>query len=112
MRTSLFHIMRSYRKKRKHDTIVRVEKRVKHLKRSDIAEAVGWIGSVAILGSYFLLSFGIIDGQSYIYHSLILVGSIGLAIITFRHRAFQSFVVNTAFFVFATIALVRLFILS
>lgn len=89
-----------------------MEKRVKHLKRSDIAEGIGWIGSIAILGSYFLLSFGIIDGKSYTYHSLVLFGSIGLAIITYRHRAFQSFVVNTAFFIFATIALVRLFILS
>ena len=112
MRTSLINIMRSYIKKRKHDTIVRVEKRVKHLRRSDIAEGIGWIGSVAILSSYSLLSLDIIDGQSYLYHSLILVGSVGLAIITFRHRAFQSFVVNSAFFVFAAIALIRLFFFS
>jgi hypothetical protein len=89
-----------------------MEKRVKHLKRSNIAEYLGWIGSIAILSSYSLLSFGIITGQSYIYHSLVLIGSAGLALITYRHRAYQSFIVNSAFTAFAVIALVRLFILS
>lgn len=87
-------------------------KRVHHLEKSQVAEILGWIGTVAILGSYALLSLGIITGQSYIYHTLVLIGSIGLAIITYRHRAFQSFTVNVTFFVLAIVALVRLVIIG
>lgn len=92
--------------------MVRMEKRTKHLKKNQTAEIIGWVGSVSILSSYGLLSTGIINGSSYIYHTLVLFGSIGLALITYRHRAFQSFTVNIAFGVFATLALIRLFLFA
>src|SRR3990167_693998 len=97
-------------KKRKHDMMGRMERRIKHLKKSQTAELIGWIGSVSILSSYGLLSMGIIDGASPIYHMLVLFGSIGLALITYRHRAFQSFTVNIAFGFFAILALIRIFL--
>lgn len=89
---------------------MQMERRIKHLKRNDIAEAIGWVGTVGILTSYILLSLGIISGQSYLYHSLVLIGSAGLALITYRHRSFQPLAVNLTFCVFAVIALIRLFI--
>ncbi|HEY0965292.1 MAG TPA: hypothetical protein VGE13_02310 [Candidatus Saccharimonadales bacterium] len=89
-----------------------MERRIKHLSKSQLAETLGWIGAIAILGSYGLISFGIIDSNSILYHSLMLAGSSGLAIITYRHRAFQSFTVNTVFSILAIIAIARLLMLA
>lgn len=112
MRTSLQCIMRRFAKKRKRVTLIRMKRRIKHLSKSELAETLGWIGAVAILGSYALLSLGIIDGNAIAYHLLMLTGSAGLAIITYRHRAFQSFIVNTAFSILAVMAIVRILLFA
>ncbi len=112
MRTSLPSIMHRFAKKRKRDTLIRMERRIKHLSKSQLAEILGWIGAVAILGSYALLSLGIVNGNTIEYHLLMLTGSAGLAIITYRHRAFQSFVVNTTFSILAVIAVARIVFFS
>ena len=84
------------------------DKQIKHLPKSPLAELLGWIGAGAILVDYALLSLGILDGNSAIYHGIFLLGSAGLAIVTYRHRAFQSFAVNVIFIVIAVIAVYRL----
>ncbi len=81
---------------------------VRHLPKNKIAEAYGWLGSLLILSAYALLSFGVINGNSPIYHIIFLIGSSGLGLITFRHRAYQSFVVNVFFCVLAIVALIRI----
>ena len=88
------------------------QKPITHLKRSNFAEFLGWIGAFALLTSYALLSFGIIGGDTYLYHGMLLIGSIGLAIITYRHQAYQSFIVNTIFSLLAGIALLRLLMVA
>jgi len=108
MRTSSPFIMRHSPKKRKHDTLGRMERRIKHLSRSQLAESLGWVGALALLGSYALLSTGVISGDSLLYHTLMLMGAAGLAVVTFRHRAFQSFIVNTIFSGLAIIAIARI----
>ncbi len=85
-----------------------MEKAIRHLKRSTVAEALGWIGSIGILSSYFLLSIGLISGNSALYYVLSGIGAFGLAIVTYRHRAFQSFVVNVIFTILAIVALIRI----
>jgi len=83
------------------------QKNIKHLPQNKLAEAFGWFASFVILTGYGLLSFGIINGESAIYHGMFLIGSMRLAVITYRHRAFQSFMVNVFFGVLALIALIR-----
>ena len=83
------------------------DKHIKHLPKNMFAEAYGWIGSIMILVAYALLSFGVINSEAIIYHLLFLVGSSGLAVITYRHRAYQSFVVNVFFTTLALIAIIR-----
>jgi hypothetical protein len=97
-------------KKHKHDTIRQVkrpQKHTKHLPKNNIAEGFGWIASVSILAAYAMLSFGILDADSAVYHGIFLVGSAGLAVVTYRHRAFQSFTVNVFFGILAFIAIIR-----
>lgn len=83
------------------------DKHTKHLPKSMLAEMYGWLGSLMILSAYALLSFGVVNSDAIIYHLLFLIGSSGLAVVTYRHRAYQSFVVNLFFTTLALVALVR-----
>jgi hypothetical protein len=84
------------------------QKHTKHLPKNTVAEAFGWLGSSMLLGGYALLSLGIVDSSSLLYHSMSLIGGAGLAVVTFRHRAFQSVVVNIFFTILASVAIIRL----
>lgn len=78
---------------------------MKHAQTSKIYELVGWIGAIMLLASYGLLATNIIDGRSYIYHSLAFVGAGLVALISYRKRAMQPFVLNVIFCVFAIMAI-------
>lgn len=96
--------------KHKRDTMAEVkktQKHIHHLPKNQFAEAYGWFGSAMILIAYGLMSLGLLSGDSAIYHGMFLIGSTGLALITYRHRAFQSFTVNIIFTALAIIALIR-----
>lgn len=84
------------------------QKHIKHLPRSQVAEAFGWVGSIMLLGGYALLSLGIVDSASLLYHGMLLLGGVGLAVVTYRHRAFQSVTVNVFFAILAIVAIIRL----
>jgi len=75
-------------------------------------EVLGWVGVVFVLGSYCLLALGIIDGNSWMYHSLVLAGSAFVAIISYQKRAFQPLVLNAIFALLAIIALIRLALIN
>lgn len=84
------------------------QKHVRHLPKSNSAETFGWVGAGAILIDYALLSLGLINSDSLMYHFIFMIGSAGLALITYRHRAFQSFTVNVIFMLLALVALTRI----
>lgn len=73
-------------------------------------EVLGWVGVVFVLGSYCLLAIGIIDGNSWIYHAMVLAGSSMIAAISLKRRVFQPAVLNLCFSILAVIALLRLFV--
>jgi hypothetical protein len=111
MRTSFTMKYSFFIRKHKRVTLRQVKqtkKRVQHLEYSPIAEIIGWCGSVAFLSGYALLSFGILSSNSVLYHLTLMIGSIGLGIVTYRHRAFQSVVVNVIFTSLAFMAIIRL----
>lgn len=78
---------------------------------SQIYEILGWAGVVFVLGSYGLLATNIIDGNSWVYHALVLVGSIFIASISYIRRVFQPMVLNVCFSLLALVALVRILFL-
>ena len=75
-------------------------------------EYIGWIGVGSLLLAYTLLSAGIIIGQSYIYHSITLVGSISIAFSAWYKRDSQPAVLNIIFAFIAVAAITRLTIIS
>ena len=87
---------------------VLMEKRIQHLRRSRAAEIFGWVSSVALLASYALLTLDIVKSNCLIYKLLRFTGGLGLAIVTFRHRAYQSFTVNTVFTIIAVVAILHI----
>lgn len=80
----------------------------KKIKSGPIYEFLGWIGVIFVLGGYCLLATGIISGNSWPYHVLILFGSLFLGVISYRKQNYQPVVLNAIFVLFAIIALVRL----
>lgn len=79
---------------------------------NDIYEYIGWIGVVLVLSSYALISLGVVGGDSVLYHALVLAGSVAVAVISYKKRAYQPAILNTAFAVFAVIALARIAIMN
>lgn len=77
-------------------------------KTNTIYEILGWIGVLLVLGSYILLATGILNGDSWIYHSLVLLGGIFIIIISYKKHVFQPVVLNGVLCAFAVLALLRI----
>jgi hypothetical protein len=76
-----------------------------------IIEWSAWVGSLLILGGYFLLATGVVDGNAIVYHLMILLGSIALGVIAYVKNVMQSVFLNVVFSILAIIALVRVIFL-
>ena len=57
------------------------------MKRKINFEEVGWVGMVLVLVAYFFVSQGILSKENLIYVLLNFVGSLGLAIISYKKKA-------------------------
>jgi hypothetical protein len=90
-----------------NDPVKTTKKPTKTAAKRRLAEIYGWVGSLFILGAYALLSFGLISSESAMYHGIFFIGSTGLAVVTYIHKAFQSFTVNVTFSLLALIAFIR-----
>jgi phosphoglycerol transferase MdoB-like AlkP superfamily enzyme len=59
-----------------------------------LVDIVGWIGAIALLVAYALISARRVEGDSTSYQSLNLVGSILLIVNTVYYRAYPSAFLN------------------
>jgi hypothetical protein len=73
----------------------------------NMVEVLGWIGSVLIVGAYFLNINGKVKSSSAAYICCNLVGGIFFTIHTFVHRAYPSMVVNIIWVIIAIAALMK-----
>lgn len=80
----------------------------KYMTFQQLWEILGWFGVLFVLGGYFLLATGVIEGSAWQYHVLMLFGSTFLGVISWRKKTYQPAVLNAFFVLFATIALFRL----
>lgn len=59
-----------------------------------LVDIVGWIGAIALLVAYALISARRVEGDSTFYQSLNLVGSVLLIVNTVYYRAYPSAFLN------------------
>lgn len=71
-------------------------------------EIFGWYGTVAIVGTFALISFSIIQPDSVLYQVLNLTGAIGIGCITLYKKVYQSATVNVIWALIAAFALAKL----
>ena len=67
----------------------------------------GWLGSIAVISAYALISANKVNGRSKMYQVLNLFGSLCLAANTAYYHAFPSTVVNLVWLAIAAFTLVR-----
>jgi len=71
------------------------------------ADALGWVGAVALLAAYALLSFRSLSAQGAAYQGMNIFGSFLLIINTAYHRAYPSTAVNVVWIVIAVLSLLH-----
>jgi uncharacterized protein YacL len=70
-------------------------------------DIIGWIGGVAVVIAYLLISAGKVMSSSFLYQMLNLIGSIFLIINTFFKGAYPSTAVNIIWVLIAVYALAK-----
>ncbi|WP_315821469.1 CBU_0592 family membrane protein [Paraflavitalea speifideaquila] len=75
---------------------------------NSIYPVLGWVGTLAYLLAYFLLSVGRINARQLSYHTLNVVGAIGLTVNALYYADLPNVVVN---FVWGLIAICALFVI-
>lgn len=73
-----------------------------------LSEIIGWYGTVAIVGSYGLSSFGLLSSQSLVYQILNVTGAVGIVVISLRKKTYQPAVLNIVWTVIGLIALIKI----
>lgn len=80
----------------------------KKSQNKDFIELIGWVGAVASLSAYFLVSFGILEGRDLSYQILNLAAAIGLGSVCYYKRTYQPFFVNLIWGIVAVLALANI----
>ena len=73
-----------------------------------LIDIFGWLGSVAVITAYALISSNKVNSRSRAYQALNLFGSLCLVVNTAYYRAFPSTVVNLVWLAIAAFTLVRI----
>jgi hypothetical protein len=72
-----------------------------------IIEIIGWIGTVLIVGAYFLNINGKVKSTSVPYIISNLIGGVLFSIYTYAHRTYPNMVVNVIWVFIAIAALMK-----
>ena len=70
-------------------------------------ELFGWLGTFAILFSYYLISFGKLTANSVAYQLLNIFGAIGIVVVSIGKSAWQPAVLNIVWAIIGGVALLR-----
>lgn len=69
----------------------------------------GGYGAIAIVGAYYMVSFGILDVQSISYQLLNITGALWIVVISYIKWAYQPMTLNLIWFIIGLIAFTKLF---
>ncbi len=73
-------------------------------------EMFGWYGTIAIVGAYAMLSFGVLQSDGILYQLLNVTGAIGIVLVSFQKKAYQPGVLNIIWTLIAFIAIIKILI--
>lgn len=73
----------------------------------DLWSILGWIGAVALLAAYAMLSWGILRNKLP-YHFMNCIGAIGIAISSWHESAYPATFLNVVWFGVAAVAIVQI----
>jgi hypothetical protein len=76
--------------------------------RKNFIEVVGWLGVVAFLVPYALVSFSLLSPESFSYQFLNVVGAVGLVCVAYSKKDHQSVIVNFIWGLIAITAIVKI----
>ena len=77
------------------------------MNKEQLTEIAGWLGVIAILIGYALISFEVVEASSAWYHGLNLVGGIGIIIDAIADKNWQPAALNVVWILIALYALSR-----
>lgn len=81
------------------------------IRQGRVAEFYGWYGMLALIVAYFLVSFGLIDGEGIIFQLINLTGGLGLLIVAASKGVMQSVILNFFWAAIGIVAIVRFFVI-
>jgi len=73
-----------------------------------ITEGLGWYGMAAVFGAYAMTTLGYISPTGLMSTSLNLTGAIGLIVVTVKHKAWPSAVLNILWTVIGLVSVAKL----
>lgn len=76
---------------------------------SPVIEIVGWIGTVLIVGAYFLLTGGKLKSDSAAYQGMNLLGALGIVVNALANNAYPPAALNITWSFIAVYGLVKAF---
>lgn len=78
------------------------------LNPSKFTELLGWYGMLALIGAYFMVSFGFVLAEGPIFQLLNLTGGLALVVFAFSKKATQLAILNIFWAMVGVAAVVRL----
>lgn len=80
------------------------------MKAPKLAEVLGWYGMLALIGAYFLVSFGFIEANGLIFQLLNLTGGTALVVFAISKKATQLAILNVFWALIGIVAIIRIFV--
>ena len=78
------------------------------LKPSKFNELLGWYGMLALIGAYFIVSFGFVVAEGWIFQLLNLTGGLALVVFAFSKNATQLAILNVFWALIGALTLARM----
>ena len=79
------------------------------MNKRKFASFVGWTGMIFILGAYFLVSYAFVEGKSFIYQIINLIGALGLFYNAYYSKSKPLMALQLSWAIIAIIAIVQIY---
>lgn len=76
--------------------------------KQKLIELFGWYGTVAIVGSFALVSFSVLQPNGLLYQLLNLTGGMGIFTISLYKKVYQSVALNIVWIIISLVAILRI----